>query len=184
MCIWNEKEADQISKSKIWLDKALRESQDEQKLSIYFFLIAYNIKQEGPDVPMRLQNLIHELPAIRDGLDTPIGQKVYDYAIYELETSVVNGTFSKNFNDQRTKLEDCTQRLREVESQFHQVNENLPSFTQARILSFISSLYKQLFSMTSEDLEQASFAKHSIDKIDKAIQVSDDRNDEIIKHSL
>ncbi|MEO1215084.1 MAG: hypothetical protein AAFY45_16255 [Bacteroidota bacterium] len=174
----NENNKDQVNKSKIWLDKALRESNPEHKLSVYFFLIAFHIQQEGTDIPQKLQDLIHELPEIRDSMDTPIGQKIYDYAIYELETSVVNGTFSKNYDSKQLMLEDRQQRLREVESQFHQVRENLPSFTQARILSFVGSLYRQLYGMTNDNLEQASFSKHAVEKIEKAIEISEERKDE------
>ncbi|MEM6805188.1 MAG: hypothetical protein AAF696_27575 [Bacteroidota bacterium] len=174
----NEEDKEQVSKSKIWLDKALRESKAEAKLSVYFFLIAYHIQQEGPEVPQKLRSLIHELPTIRDNMETPIGQKIYDYGIYELETQVVAGTFSKNYDSQELLLEDRQQRLREVESQFHQVKENLPGFTQAKILSFIGSLYCQLYKETTDSLEQASFSKHSVEKVEKAIEISEGRNDD------
>ena len=172
-----EDAADQRSKSRLWLQKSLHESEFEHNLANYLFISSYYLSNPSSDHSKRLDQIIDQLKDGEAELSSDEVARYFSSAIFELEAQVLGKQFA-NFDDNLTRLEYCQQQLRDLELLYGK-EKNLPSFSRAHIDSIIATLYSQLYHMTNDDLEQAGFSKYALRYIDRAIENTDKRNDTI-----
>ncbi|RMG31885.1 MAG: hypothetical protein D6730_00750 [Bacteroidetes bacterium] len=173
----NEEEEEQCGKSRLWLQKSIHESDFEHNLANHLFMAGYYLKHANADNVARLNKIVNHLRAGMDKL-SEAGLGIYfSSSVFELETLILNKQFA-HFDDNLTRLEFCQQQIREVESAFNK-QKNLPAYSQTVILNAIARLYEQLYHMTNDDLEQASFAKYAQRYIDRAIELAEQTHDQV-----
>ena len=182
----NEEEPDQVVKSRLWLQKSIRESEFEDNLSNLLFLASHYLQERSSENAHSIEEIIKQLSAGKDQIDSAPVQSIFDAAIFELKANLLSHVFA-NFDDPLTKLEHSQQELRDLESQYHHRSQNwLPEFGKAYIDHAIAKLYAQLHNMTNDDLEQASFARNSMKHIERAIEKAEAVNDmhSVLNHRL
>ena len=176
-----EDEVDQRSKSRIWLAKSIRENDPSANLLNYYTLASYFQSENKEDSVERMNEVINQLKGSLDQLPSSQIQTLFQAGIFELQAETLVSSFSQEGSD-INKLEKCQLQLKELETKFAH-RDDLPSFSRARVESVIAGLYGQLYQMTDDDLEQASFAKHATQHIDHAIHLAEKYQDSVGTHN-
>jgi predicted transcriptional regulator len=171
----NEEEKDQSVKARIWLQKALHEHSGEEGLLSRLFLVSYYQLEGGNELKPRIEQQLEAMQQTRAKTQHETIARIYDNAIFELEATHLRNTIAA-FDDALTRLENSQLRLKELETSFAQ-HQTLPNFTRAYVESVIASLYAQLYSMTDDDLEQASFSKHAVQHAEHAVGLAEGYRD-------
>jgi hypothetical protein len=173
----NEDDKDQSVKARIWLQKSLHERSGEEGLLSRLFLVAYYQLEGGQDLSTRIDQQLEALRDIHAKAESDTVKQIYGHAIYEVEATNLRNTIAA-FDDALTRLEHSQLRLKELETSFAQ-QDTLPNFSRAYVESVIANLYAQLFMMTDDGLEQASFSKHSVQHAEQAVNLATGYNDHI-----
>ena len=171
----NEDDRDQSVKARIWLQKALHERSGAEGLLSRMFFVGYYQLEGGPELNSRIEQQLEAMRQTRDKAEHDAVERIYDSAIYEVEATHLRNTIAA-FDDELTRLENSQLRLKELETSFAQ-NQTLPNFSRAYVESVIAMLYGQLYSMTDDDLEQASFSKQAVQHAEHAISIAEGYQD-------
>lgn len=170
-----EEDSEQRGKARIWLAKSIRENQPVANLLNYYVLSSYFQVEQKEDSAERMTEVVGQLKASLDQLPGGKIQTLFQAGIFELDAEILSTSFSQE-TDGLNQLEQSQLRLKELETAFAH-RDNLPSFSRARVESIIAGLYGQLYRMTDDDLEQASFAKQASQHIDHSIHLADKYKD-------
>ena len=173
-----EEEADQTVKSRLWLQKSIRENDFEHNLGNYLALALHFLSEGQPDSVSQVRNIIDQLKDGKGQISSADVRRLFDAAIFELEAHALSRTF-ENFDTPETRLERSQQELRDLESRYRRTIQDhaFPQMVQASIEAMIARLYSDLFAMTGDTLEQAGFARDAVRYIDKSIERSESVND-------
>ncbi|MEO1414096.1 MAG: helix-turn-helix domain-containing protein [Bacteroidota bacterium] len=164
----NEDDPDQSSKARIWLMKAMGECPLPQGIGVHMIQADYYLNSGLTD---GYQHANHILIKIKDAAEASTDlaiKNLFSQVAFELEGALLNWNFHQK-DDSLTRLETSQLQLKEYETRFAQ-KDKLNSFSKAQVESLIARMYSGLYKMTSDDLEQASFAKHIVKHSDQAIE--------------
>lgn len=174
----HEDEADQRMKSRLWLQKSVRENNFEGNLDNYLSIAFHYLNEGQAESAEGVKAIIEQLHEGKDQVSAPDRRRLFDAAIFELEAHLLTLTFA-HFDSQEIQLEQCQQELRELESKFRKASQEgfMPQLTLASIEATIAKLNTDLFAMTGDTLEQASFARDTMKYMDKSIERADSLQD-------
>ncbi|MEM7370262.1 MAG: hypothetical protein AAF587_16760 [Bacteroidota bacterium] len=172
-----EEDSEQRGKARIWLAKSIRENAPAGNLLNYYVLASYFQAENKPDSADRMREVVQQLKASLDELPSGRISNLFHAGIFELDAEILRSSFSLE-TDGINQLEQSQLKLKELETSFAH-RDDLPSFSRARVESIIAGLYGQLFHMTDDDLEQASFAKQASQHIDHSIHLADKYKDDV-----
>lgn len=173
----NEDNDDQANKSRLWLQKAIYESAFSHNLSNYLYTASYYLDRASNEHNKRLDMIIDTIDkGIGESIDSTI-ETYFKSALFELKARKLGVQFS-NFDDNLTRLEHSQQQLRELELNYSK-KQDLPTYSKVFLESTIAILYSELFKMTNDDLEQASFSKYALRHLDRALEQTENSQNDI-----
>lgn len=175
----NEDEADQTVKSRLWLQKAIRENDFEHNLGNYLAIAYHYLSDPQAESIESVTAIITQLKEGIPSLSSPGVKQLFEAAIFDLEAKLLPITFL-HIDNQETRLEHCQQELRDFESQYRRTSQDswLPELTKASIEATLAKLNALLYGMTDDSLEQAGFARDTLRSIEKSIERAEALKDE------
>ncbi|WNJ20412.1 helix-turn-helix domain-containing protein [Pontibacter sp. G13] len=166
MTYTREESAEQGSKSRLWLQKAMMEDQQSDSLFDQLALASFYLSNPSADHIAQIQTLIQKI----QGQASTVSGGIQNLAILELD-ALKQLHDEKHFDDAMTKLEHAQIQLRQLESSIQDLGE-ISAQARAALSSIVARLYANLYEMTEDDLEKASFTKHALQQIDQSISLA------------
>lgn len=167
----HEPDAEQSSKAKLWLQKAIHEASFADNYANYLFMAEHYLARDK-EAATSIQALADQ---VKGHLEETVGKPeagIFHNLVFLLESSTLINGFS-HFDDPMTRLEHCQLQLKELEARYAQRSNNLYQHGRVYLERIIANLYMQLVGMTDDSLEQASFSKHANAHLEKAITMAD-----------
>ena len=168
--------ADQAAKARLWLQKSINEQHAEENVANYLLLADHMLQAQHGENGSRIEGIIRQFENSIDKVDVPAVQDLMKKALNELKNSGLSSTFS-HFDDNIVQLEHGQKTLKDLELMVHQQKDTLPTFSHNFYDLCIADLNRQLYTLTDDDLEQASFSKHAVEILNKTIERCENQND-------
>ena len=168
--------ADQAAKARLWLQKSINEQRPEQNIANYLLLADHLLQSQNGDSGSRIDGVIRQFENSIDKVDSSAVRGLMEKAVNELKHRGLSGTFS-HFDDNIVRLEHGQKTLKDLELMVHQQRNELPAFSINFYDLCIADLNRQLYTLTTDDLEQASFSKHAVEILNKTIERCEEQND-------
>ncbi len=174
----NEEDSEQAGKSRLWIQKAIHESDANQNLLNFVLLAQYHLTIPSDDNRSRVADLIAQIQSTGEASGDELVQRQFNAAAFELEVANLSGTFKViESEDAFAQLEDSQESLRQMDVRFRQM-DILPEFSKCMVESIFAEHYLELIGLTNDDLEQNNFARFSLRYLelaaDRANAVSDE----------
>ncbi|MDP5171742.1 MAG: hypothetical protein NWR72_15955 [Bacteroidia bacterium] len=169
----HEDQKDQMSKSRIWLDQAIKTGA-VSKVLVFIHAQAYYYQLIG-DPGNKIEQIIEEIRSESKEYPNETTKKVYYLASLEIESMALNKSF-ENFNDSYTKFEKNHKSIVDFDSKCRSI-ESMPSGSVAFLEAYLAELHASLYDQTQDQVEKQGFADRAQKYFDRAIQAAESMND-------
>lgn len=168
----NESETNQISKSRLWLQKSIMESSFEENLLNYYMVGSHFLQEPNGDSLAQVQSILSTLKEGSENLHHAAVKTVFGFAIFELETNILQKIPTENPNDPAAQLEESQREISNILQGMSEI-DNLPAFTQAAVEAVVSDMQMKMRETSADHVEQEHFGNQAIKHIDAAIELAE-----------
>jgi hypothetical protein len=162
----HEDQKEQAAKARLWLQKALYESEAEEKLLVFLYLGSYYHQHGGEDRTRQISELVNQVREVE--VDERL-RNLFKAAAFQLNCL----TYSLNEKENKeNRLEEAKKDLEDLINRFKKFREvnDLPAFVNHEITSILARHYISLAQAAEEPAERPELVQPGLEMMDEVIE--------------
>jgi hypothetical protein len=171
-----EERADQNSKSRIWLQKAINETDFQQNLVNYLFLLKHFLGENSIDNTKRIHQILDQIKDGAEDIEDSSVAYLFKNAVREIE-ALIDAHHIETFNDDEVR-ENHYQAKAENLNKLLSEEVEMPGFTRWGLETGLARLYQYLYTIVDDEVVQEKLRERAIEHSEKALQIAENRNDD------